>query len=473
MFVRNHALALVLSSGLVAASTRQQVALPDSTKTVDLGLQRNATINLFAKRAFNNPDEEVKGCDKDSVYSSMTLEPETCLSGDYYAFKNFQIAEQPLCPKGNFPIMVYYHQRGCDGKVVYHSKFDDVGPPSTCLFESSPRYWSVVFRCGPWATLERGAEKNVAAIQPLMPSSPSEKPVSGAVETYLGPLCNGQRERPMIVPVDKCLSTHGYSVRIMTPAVCANGTRALWARFEGNKCNYGEITYEDGLLDIQDDDIGTCQATGQVGSRRGKVGSMSFWCEGFGDVERPDPNAPPVEEKPKPASGSVSETACGYTAPFFNHPKTDTCVNLRTDKIKIYSSGVCENGTSALWAKYKEKNCVGSPASILNVREDMMKTCLDVADTSSFSFWCTGEGLGKAPEASPSKPKTPKRSGMPAFLIIVLSLMGVLLFGLAVFMAYAFRDQLHVSLPTRFLPSQDANSSKAMFRRDGYGSIAL
>ena len=243
------------------------------------------------------------------------------------------------------------------------------------------------------------------------------------------------------------------------------------ARFKGAKCDYGEITYTDGpgLVDIHDSDIRVCQATGRVGQKKeGWIGSMNFWCEGFGDVKRPDPDAPPEVEKPKPRAGSVSESACQPKAPFFNHPKTDTCVNLRTNRLKIYSSGVCANGTSALWAKYSKKNCIGSPASIAPVSEDLIEKGLDITDTSSFSFWCTGEGLGGNPPTT-----TPKSRGMPVFLIVILCVMGVVLLGLAVFVAYAFRDKLKLSFSDAFLPDTYANMFQGLFRRDGYGSITL
>ncbi|TVY75560.1 hypothetical protein LSUE1_G006888 [Lachnellula suecica] len=454
--VQKQALALVLASGLVSASgSSKQASMYEDSIIDSTDLQRNATVKLWAENHLSSPGSA--RCNENAPSNTITLAPEVCLSGDYYLDHNFQITEQPLCPNGEFPVMVFYHSRGCTGDVKYHSTFDNP-PPTTCLWESSPKYWSMVFRCGVWATLQVGADHHVAAVPPKPNSSAqSDVAVSGTVLTYLAPACNGQRvggRKPITLPVDKCLSTHGYSLRMTKPAVCANGTRALWARFEGSKCNYGEITNTDGLLDIDDKDVGLCKDTGNFATATKKIGSMSFWCDGFGDVKRPDPNAPPEKEEPRPQKGSVSESACGNTAPFFKHPETDTCVNLRTNKLKIYSSGVCQNGTTALWARYSEKNCVGSPASLSSVAEDEMKRCLDVSDTSSFSFWCTGEGLGTAPPATPKTPNKAKSGGMPAFLIVVLSLMGVVLLAFVAFLAFAFRDRLN-----------------AMFRRDG--AIAL
>ena len=258
-------------------------------------------------------------------------------------------------------------------------------------------------------------------------------------------------KKPTILPVDRCLSTASYSIRLLTPAVCANGTRAKWARYEGSKCNYGEITYADGLLDVRDEDLRECKDM-KLKNTNGEtnVGSMSFWCEGFGEVERPDPNAPPKEEKPKPRAGSVSESACGNRAPFFNHPKTDTCVNLATKKLKIYSSGVCEDGTPGRWAKYEDKDCVGESKERLDVGDDLLKRCLDVDGTKSFAFWCTGEGLGGKPKDPPSQPKKSSSVG----LIVVLVILGIGLLGGLAFLGYAFRDRIQVSASASILMSR-------------------
>jgi hypothetical protein len=276
---------------------------------------------------------------------------------------------------------------------------------------------------------------------------------SGSVETYLGPVCNSKpagSKKPIIVPSDRCLSTHGFSLRLLTPAVCANGTRAKWARFEGPKCNYGEITFEDGLLDIEDTDLRECKEMGWAGNREVKIGSMSFWCDGFGDVKRPDPNAPPVEEKPKPRAGSVSESACTGKAPFFRHPKTDTCMNLSTQKLKIFSSGICEDGTPGRWAKYEDEDCTGSPSETVDVGDELLERCLNVEGTKSFAFWCTGDGLGSPPKKKKGdEKKSNGGGGKSVVLIIVLTFVGVLALGGVAFLAYAFRDQIQVNFTAR------------------------
>ncbi len=76
----------------------------------------------------------------------------------------------------------------------------------------------------------------------------------------------------------------------------------------------------------------------------------------------------------------------------FNHPKADTCVNLRSSKMKVISPAICANGTQSTLALYKGKSCVGAPASFVEVTDEDTKSCMDLDGMSSFAFYCTGEG---------------------------------------------------------------------------------
>ncbi|KAL2063761.1 hypothetical protein VTL71DRAFT_5566 [Oculimacula yallundae] len=249
-----------------------------------------------------------------------------------------------------------------------------------------------------------------------------EDPTAGVVYTHLFPGCGGRRlggKKPMTVPVDRCLTIHGFGLQIKTPAVCTNGTRAKWARFEDTKCGYGEISPNYGLIDVKDSELMECLSTDASGGGK-KISSMSFWCDGFGDVKKPDPNAPEEPAAPKPAKGSTSESACAARgAPFFDHPNTDTCVNLKTNMMKIYSTGVCANGTSALLAKFDRKGCMGSPASFTEVTKESgnLEKCLNFEGTDSYAFWCDGKGVvGLLPVGSGGS----GRSRASVILVVVL-----------------------------------------------------
>ncbi len=406
---------------------------------------RNATIKLFPASTAGFRPNFSYGC-RERDFNIITLDTEVCLSGDYYLSHNFLITEAPICADGKAPVMSYWHEQGCVGEPKYSSEKTGKGIPDYCLWGGfSPEEWSLRFHCSNAKAVNEGGHQ--IAVPPPAPEplpyfgkekekekdepKALEEPTDGVVLTHLFPACNGHgRKRPMTVPVDRCLTIHGFGIQFKTPAVCANGTRAKWARFEDSKCGYGELSAHYGLKDIKDSDIGECLSTGAEDGGE-KVSSMSFWCDGFGDVKKPDPNAPKEPEKPKPKAGSVSESACMVgRAPFFSHPKTDTCVDLKTSRMKIYSTGVCTNGTSALLAKYKEKSCGGFPATFMEVTEESgnLEKCLDFEGTKSFAFWCEGKGLtGIKP--NPSLPPTnPRRSGGSIIMIVVLCVFaGVLL----------------------------------------------
>lgn len=130
-----------------------------------------------------------------------------------------------------------------------------------------------------------------------------------------------------------------------------------------------------------------------------KIESVAFWCDG---VAITDPTDDPKEpEKKKDAKGSVSESACASPrkAPFFNHPKTDTCVDFKTDKMQIYSMGVCGNDTTPSLALWEERGCGGVPDEMRTIEEDEMKKCLNFEGAGSWALWC--EGNVKAPKGGP------------------------------------------------------------------------
>jgi hypothetical protein len=98
----------------------------------------------------------------------------------------------------------------------------------------------------------------------------------------------------------------------------------------------------------------------------------------------------------------LSLNACSYrTAPSFQHPGTDTCVNLSPihsrPGIKIYNSGACANGTTPMLGRYSSSGCRDTPTSLTPITEDKIKTCLNTDGVSSVSFWCTGEIVATTP----------------------------------------------------------------------------
>ncbi|KAH7403087.1 hypothetical protein BKA64DRAFT_440938 [Cadophora sp. MPI-SDFR-AT-0126] len=433
---------------------RPYVSEEGSNSGVILDAARNATIKLFPASTMGFRPMFSFGC-RESTFNTITLETDVCLSGDYYLSHNMLITEAPTCPDGKKPTMTYYHRQGCRGETAYRSDESGRGIPEYCLWGGhSPKEWSMIFRCGDdtedmedrVSEMESTETRHQIAVPPPAPeplhifddvdkTEPKDEPIAleeptdGVVYTHLFPECNGRRvggHKPMTVPVDRCLTIHGFGIQFKTPAVCSNGTRAKWARFEDSKCGYGEISSTYGLIDIKDSDIMKCLSTGTFGDGE-KVSSMSFWCEGFGNVTKPDPNAPKEPEVPKPAKGSVSESACGNRAPFFSHPSTDTCVDLKTDMMKIYSTGVCANGTSALLTKYEKKGCAGNPASFVEVTKERgnLEKCLDFQGTGSFALWCDGKGIVGPVPNNPGRSKSDSRTS-PVLVVVLVIIAGVL-----------------------------------------------
>jgi len=244
----------------------------------------------------------------------------------------------------------------------------------------------------------------------------------GVVVGHLFPACNGRKARKSInIPVDRCFSTPNLALEIKSAATCANGTRAQWARFPEKGCGYGTLDAEFGLVELEDKYIGTCLDVM-------KIGSMAFWCDG---VKKSSPDDEDDEKKPededKSEKGSVSESACMTgKAPFWNHPKADTCVELKSEKMRISSAAICANGTQSTLALYKETGCLGAPSEFRAVKAES-KECLNIEGMNSFAFYCSGEGIER------SRGKENSGSGgimhfllVLTLIIMVLSLMLVL-----------------------------------------------
>lgn len=112
--------------------------------------------------------------------------------------------------------------------------------------------------------------------------------------------------------------------------------------------------------------------------------------------------------------GSVSDNSCYVrevpnTAPWFPKPRADVCLNIDAFRqIKIFAVARCRNGTEALFARYAGPGCIGEPASLDVVGEDMLKTCLEMPareSVGSYGFWCDGIEERAPPPPSPSPPK--------------------------------------------------------------------
>jgi hypothetical protein len=242
----------------------------------------------------------------------------------------------------------------------------------------------------PFLRIEALLLLTLTTLSSAIPNNVSALDATDAVVVgHLFPTCNGRKARKSInVPVDRCLNTPNLALEIKSAAICANGTRAQWARFPEKRCGYGTLDAEFGLVELEDKDISTCLDVM-------KIESMAFWCDG---VKKSNPDDDEDGEEPenedKSQEGSVSESACMIgKAPFWNHPKADTCVNLGFEKLKVSSAAICANGTQSTLALYKETGCLGAPSEFRAVNQAESKGCLNVEGMNSFAFYCTGEGI--------------------------------------------------------------------------------
>ena len=139
----------------------------------------------------------------------------------------------------------------------------------------------------------------------------------------------------------------------------------------------------------------------------------------------------------KAGTGSVSVNSCWHDgapigAPTFRHPSADKCQQIEAVRqVKIYHNAVCSNGTEALFARWAGPGCVGEPASLDVVEDDMLKTCLKMPSEGpgSFAFWCEGE-IESLPVKKPNNPSNNGGSGFHGLLIVLAIFLFVFLFAL-------------------------------------------
>ena len=258
-------------------------------------LARNASLQLFAASTEPIQSVNVGGCS--GPFNTVSLPPDTCLSGDYYLSYNMIMAQIPICPNGRHPQLLYYDARNCVGTTHYLSGWG-VMAPTPCLWGTytypQARYWSMIWRCGyfsfplgtqPPPPVPQGADFHQQAIAPpaLCPDTPKS-----AVVIPCSP-CHGSelgKKEIVVLPTGKCLATPGDGIEILSHGVCENGTRAQWARFEDENCGGGKISSRYGLVDVPDRYqppdlyLDKCLSTGVQEGK--KIGSVAFWCDRLG-----------------------------------------------------------------------------------------------------------------------------------------------------------------------------------------------
>jgi hypothetical protein len=418
-----HFAKLVLA-GLLALTAAEQSPLPVESSLVT---NTNATIRIFSSNS--------QSCSPSESQTTLSIAPETCLQGDYPLHHNLIVDTDPVCANGHVPVLLLYSNRGCTGRPSWNTNRKGLEIPHSCLSGTGTTYWSLIFRCGIWATLTDGGDAYLDAEPPGR--VPKDGPaVPALIETHFLS-CSAQTvggPKKIEVPVDRCMRKSTWKMMIHRFPVCANGTRAMWARFPGDKCNGGELV-EDGLVDLADSNLGQCLDTHYIG--RQEMGSMAFWCDGFQGRDPWPEKEKKEKETTKAKKGSVSDNNCwtkkGPTrASTWIHRDADICWGLRPfAQMYVYSPAICENGTQSLLARYEGKGCKGSPAALIEVTDDNKKKCLpeeEYPSEDSYSWWCSGETQEEPPENQPGKTPPSKSNGNSLIIFFTITGIVILLF---------------------------------------------
>ena len=225
----------------------------------------------------------------------------------------------------------------------------------------------------------------------------SGDPVKGTVRTYPIPGCSDESlmggGKTWHLAPDDCLKvSSSTSFYIDEPAICANGTRAKLARYEGRNCNYGEVTVKGGLVEVKDDDLDeVCQYVAPDGFRpdrdHGSIASFGFYCDG----KKSD------EPRSRWASFSLNTCPRGSDPPVSNptweHYNPGEChAILYTERLEIAEPATCKDGSQARLAKWYNWNrqCKGDYDEVVDITDEMMKECffINKEEHSSFKFLC-------------------------------------------------------------------------------------
>lgn len=425
------------------------VANPETQKPIgfehSLGLP-TARLVLYPGSRIHPEDllslhKEIRPCNDEDQQREIDLALDTCLSGDYYLHYNIKFAELPQCADGSSPIVSYYRRRECVGEPAISRQGSDL--QDACLWEKKDQlnpsyYWSLVLSCsktGPPEATRHQVASPTAIIHEI------EGGMRGALAYYTANPCKENEDfgaMPWARSVDDCGKLSGVQclrqtlipvanvcpgwpisswkfthIKITQPPICPNGTRARLARFENTgqddrtylkgMCNGGKITFQDGLVDINDDDIGKCITVQDLALTRGGVADAKghmWYCDGL------DVGSPRDETKNSETPNAVvSHNACpdrGWhrygepktperPATFFDVP-VETCVDLpRSQQMRLVKAAVCQDGSAPMMAKWRGLGCKGMPDSVAGVFAGPGLYCknLDKAnDGASYSFWC-------------------------------------------------------------------------------------
>jgi hypothetical protein len=407
-------LAAGLATALVAADDIQK---PISTKPTAASKGTPATIQLYPGSRIHPEDlkhrrEELQSCPADSETSEVELHLDTCLSGEYYPQSNFKFTDIPSCPDGSAPKASFFPRRKCKGSATFTTEVE----LRTCLWSKEhipnpPYYWSMILHCGQ-APVDGVLGHQVA--NPPTIVHQIDGGATGELSTYTISQCHAMKLRDAMSshsatdscwwPVDYQYPFH--SVKVTRPSICPNGTRARLALFEDThegdrryNCNGGEITFEDGLLDINDDDVGKCINVRDLALSRGGVANtkaVTFYCDGL-DLSKEWSHLDDQTEKAVVSHNECRPLNSGEEPPpiTFMDLAVGECANIpKGQPLRLRKAPTCPPGESLLVATWPAYNCNGLPTEVFGKSASIGSICEYFSDDgdSSYALWCGKDG---------------------------------------------------------------------------------
>jgi hypothetical protein len=122
----------------------------------------------------------------------------------------------------------------------------------------------------PWKPVPNSNLKSTPKTKLVVPLNPQ----GATIQPYSSKNCKVDkwRETKSVKPVDTCVWTFMWeSMQIESPAICPNGTQALFATYSRPGCKAEEMS---SFGDLPEEYLSGCTDIG-------KINSMAFWCEGL------------------------------------------------------------------------------------------------------------------------------------------------------------------------------------------------
>lgn len=219
-----------------------------------------------------------------------------CLSANFTLDDNVHLQHPGLCPGGtSYPYISIYKTADCTGEYShptwYDRPFATIGP-GQCLSKAIWRdlappeeeQFSMSFRCDeaelekPRQILEISLPQIPRAPKPRPKSRPNTASVSDSA-CYIPGM--GMAGAPKFIfqrpEADTCVNVAPkHSLKIYRNALCANGTEALWARWQGKGCKGDPVVLKEVGKDMMATNLpDTCIKMGGE-----EASSYAFWCTG-------------------------------------------------------------------------------------------------------------------------------------------------------------------------------------------------